>query len=463
MTTFTEALTGIIPDIRTGTAADVRSSLIGLARQLQQDPDSQAHSLQTWWQWLDDEGYDRETFTTILAQICKVRIGEQSLNELTSYIESSKDNADGIAILLEKVKQSHPSLLEEVETLESLALEEENQLGATAGGLGKGGKWGVGVGVVAAAGIAALIYKSTRNRPQALEHYAQIRIEEIDHEMVNERERFDSFVGRERPSFVVDHPEEIIKNLEAVNGSQRFKELKPIKDFSYFDISEKAANYVEAHYQKFEKQMKDKVEDRIWESYKSDEKGYNADLLRYDKENGDIIEKAAKDDGLSLGEALDRRWDFNAVQGLRNAYNGSIQYEINLANWGVDKELEIQEEVKMLTTNDYETLLQIEKSYKEDKELFMWAKNFSHADGFALTEVDKGIEHADIFMLDITKDIDKKAKMAVQEKLRGAEYYAEDKKQKAYDEAKIAAEREERRLEIEERDLLDTFEDFFVR
>jgi len=52
MATFTEALTGIIPDIRTGAAAEVRSSLFGLARQLQEDSDSQSHSLQTWWQWL---------------------------------------------------------------------------------------------------------------------------------------------------------------------------------------------------------------------------------------------------------------------------------------------------------------------------------------------------------------------------------------------------------------------------
>ena len=92
MTNFTEALIQIVPDIRTDGAAAVRSCLIGLGRQLQEDPDSQTHSLQTWWQWLDDEGYDRETFATILSQICKVRIGEQSLNELTSYIKSSKDN-----------------------------------------------------------------------------------------------------------------------------------------------------------------------------------------------------------------------------------------------------------------------------------------------------------------------------------------------------------------------------------
>ena len=243
MTTFTEALIQIVPDIRTGTAADVRSSLIGLARQLQQDPESQTHSLQTWWQWLDDEGYDRETFATILAQICKVRIGEQGLFELTSFITSSKDNADGIAMLLERVKQSNPSFAEEAETLESLALEEQNQLEATAGGLSTGGKIGITIGAV---GVASLvgggIYLAVRKKKQGtnnnvIERGGAREVENVDRNVKNETNVVEARVA--------EHPQLVIENLKSNEFQPR--EQSAIKDFNAGELNTKATNYAMAH------------------------------------------------------------------------------------------------------------------------------------------------------------------------------------------------------------------------
>ena len=241
MTTFTEALIQIVPDIRTGTAADVRSSLIGLARQLQQDPESQTHSLQTWWQWLDDEGYDRETFATILAQICKVRIGEQGLFELTSFITSSKDNADGIAMLLEQVKQSNPSFAEEVETLESLARDEENQLGATAGGLSKGGKIGIAKRAVGVAShVGAGIYLAVSRRQTTFVG------SEIERETVREIESYKYTIGNEISEVcvqVADNPQKFIDSLKSNEAQPR--ERNAIAQSNDKDLSVKTEIYAQ--------------------------------------------------------------------------------------------------------------------------------------------------------------------------------------------------------------------------
>lgn len=459
MTTFTEALIQIVPDIRTGTVADVRSSLIGLARQLQQDPDSQAHSLQTWWQWLDDEGYDRETFATILAQICKIRIGEQGLFELTSFITSSKDNADGIAILLEQVKQSHPSLLEEVETLESLALEEENQLGATAGGLSKGGKIGTAVGVV---GVASLVgggiylARARRNRPgginQAIRQGGDRVIENVERDVRNEI--------NEGVAQVAEHPQKVIENLKSNEFQPR--EQSAIKDFNAGEINDKAEHYAMAHGKKL-------VRAEVEKSYLNDETRLDNAMEEYFKVNEGGVEKRLRETGVRFDHEL-RDGKLADIK----KFKGTQEYEDEVSKWGKgpwgqDAEREASKvyiESLDSTIKAYKALIVIEKSYKENMKLHEISKGISELEGFANTDVNEAIKEMDRFGTKLSIDVEKRAKEAVQEYEKAVDEFAKQEEREAREfEEQSARFAEQRAKELESgarSDLTDAIDDIEI-
>jgi len=420
MATFTEALTGIIPDIRTGAAAEVRSSLFGLARQLQQDPDSQSHSLQTWWQWLDDEGYDRETFSTVLAQICKARIGEQSLNELTSCIKSSKDNADGIAMLLEQVKQSNSSLLEELETLENLALEEENQLGAAAGGLTTGGKWGIGAAAtVVTLGVAGLIWynKSKGNSSKTMKSAVEQKVEQ-QIERVEDNLKIESEASLRRVELTSQKDlGQLIENPDKGNITDRLIEVKPINEFTPEEIDAKAEYCTKAHLRKFKDAVENRIESDLRRLYESDSSGYRIDMLEYDKKNSNVIKKMVnKDNHIYKDELNLLDYQFKSkgeVRALRDKYENSGQYEKDyktyLEKHPEGREYYTEERVKSIK-KAYKNMLEVEKGLRSNAGFTEWVKNVSRKDGFAKKIAQDGLQDANIFKTDIEMDIEAKSR-----------------------------------------------------
>ncbi|MCX5969109.1 MAG: hypothetical protein NTV57_16055 [Cyanobacteria bacterium] len=426
MTTFTEALIQIVPEIRTDGAAAVRSSLIGLGRQLQEDPESQTHSLQTWWQWLDDEGYDRETFATILTQVCNARIGEQPLAELSSFTKASKNNPAGIAMLLERIKQSHPSFAEEVETLESLALEEENQLGATAGGLGKGGK--IALATIGAIGVVGLvsggIYLAVarKNKSGTISHG-------IEREAVRESEiaqRTISNESREVYLHVADDPQKIIDSLKS-NESQP-RERYAITQFNDKDLSDKAEIYTKAHTKQFERDVEKLVKDEVEKSYLNDEDRLNADTQKYFEANGGSEEKRMKE---MWGENLGSFARDGKLRDIEK-YKGTAEYDKVVSTWGKTRygreaESDARKAYEKSTESiqqAYKDLLVIEKAYKENGELHALSKAISKAEGFANKDVDKAIEEIDVFGTKLSVDIEERAKEARQNFDKAAEEFA---------------------------------------
>ena len=464
MTTFTEALIQIVPDIRTDGAAAVRSCLIGLGRQLQEDPDSQTHSLQTWWQWLDDEGYDRETLATILTQVCNARIGEPQLAELSSFIKASKDNPAGIAMLLEQIKQSHPSFAEEVETLESLALEEENQLGATAGGLSKGGKWGIGagVGIVGVAGIAVAvhIWKSKRNGTRTIEREVTDRAE-------TREESFDITLRSESTEVyhhVAEDPQKIIGSLKS-NESQP-RERYAITQFSDKDLSDEAETYVNAHSKKFERDVEKLAKEKIESNYLNDEDLWGRDMEKYLDANGGGEEKRLKGiyGDLKIYTSGGREKDIKK-------FKESLEYENALSRWGRtqygaairNEARKTYEESTKSIQQAYKDLLRIEKAYKENGGLHALSKEISKAEGFANKDVDEAIEEIDKFGTKLSIDVENRAKEALEEYEKAVKEFARREELEAAQLAKDGAEKmEATAIKTEEAAERAAKEDIFV-
>ncbi len=424
MATFTQELTEIAPNIASHEAAAFRSSLIALGRQLQDEPDSQAHSLQTWWQWLDDEGYDRETFATILTQICNVKIGEQSLLELTSFITSSKDNSDGIAMLLEQVKQSHPSFAEEVEILESLALEEDNQLAATAGGMSKGGKIGIAVGAVGLTGlIGGGIYlaiarkRRTGAMNQAIERGGVREVENIDRNVRNEINAVEARVA--------EHPQKVIENLKSNEFQPR--EQSAIKDFNAGELDTKAEHYAMAHGKKL-------VRAEVEKSYLNDETRLDEDMKAYFEANGGGEEQRLREAGVT--------WEFQLRNGKLNdieKFKGTQAYDNRVTSWGkttygrsAEREVsEVYIESLDSTKKAYKALIEIEKAYKENMKLHDISKIMSKAEGFANTDVNDAIKEMDRFGTKLSIDVEKRAKEAVQEYEKAVDEFAKQEEREA--------------------------------
>ena len=143
MASLLETLQLIDPAIASEAAAEFRTALVAILQQLEQDETAANRSLQGWWTWLDEEGYDRDGFGLILNQVCEAKLGEQGGTELRAFLQANAAEPEGLPKLIDHVQSEVPDLAQTIESLEALAVEEEQQLVATAGGMSKGAKIGL--------------------------------------------------------------------------------------------------------------------------------------------------------------------------------------------------------------------------------------------------------------------------------------------------------------------------------
>ena len=182
-----ETLQLIDPAIASEAAAEFRTALVAILQQLEQDDTAANRSLQGWWTWLDEEGYDRDGFGLILNQVCEAKLGEQGGTELRAFLQANAAEPEGLPKLIDHVQSEVPDLAQTIESLEALAVEEEQQLVATAGGMSKGATIGVAVGgTVAVAGIGILVGIAVhrRNKTRA----ANVARERADQMLTVEKE-----------------------------------------------------------------------------------------------------------------------------------------------------------------------------------------------------------------------------------------------------------------------------------
>ena len=149
-----------------------RSCLCAMATRLQSEEAAATLSLAEWWQWLDDEGYERERFAAALRHICQSSLSEPAWTELQSDVHCMQARPEGLPELCQHVQERFKTLASTMERLEACAQAEQNALEATAGGMSKKGAVITGVSVYfggqAISGIVAgVIIRRSQKRLEA--------------------------------------------------------------------------------------------------------------------------------------------------------------------------------------------------------------------------------------------------------------------------------------------------------
>ena len=162
MSTLMALLLDVDPANTSSVAADLRAGLVAINQQVQTELSSLEWSLNSWWQWLDDEGYDRQALLQPLQRLCAARIDAQAMAKLVEACRSRGDEPGGLRLLQVLLMQADEDLPEQLHRLEALALAEAQELDQTAGGgmlVSKGGgpSWLV-KGVLISSAVGATIY-----------------------------------------------------------------------------------------------------------------------------------------------------------------------------------------------------------------------------------------------------------------------------------------------------------------
>ena len=148
--------------------AGFHAALVAIGREMHEKTQAGHQSLWAWWQWLDDEGYERQAFAEVLCQIGRTTIGEEAFAELTAYSKSIENDPDGISTLIEYTNKHYPDLTEEIAKIEKLAEEEDIQIQNMAGGMSNVGKDVlIGVGTTAGVGLVGKVIHSYWKRNKA--------------------------------------------------------------------------------------------------------------------------------------------------------------------------------------------------------------------------------------------------------------------------------------------------------
>lgn len=157
MTALSQELTTNYPVGIENSVAGFRAALVAMGREMHDETQFEHQSLWTWWQWLDDEGYERQAFAEVLRQVGRTTIGDEAFAELAAYSKSIENDPDGISTLIEYTNNHYPDLAQKMAKIEKMAEEEENQIQNMAGGMSKGAKDAlIGVGTVAGVGLVGL-------------------------------------------------------------------------------------------------------------------------------------------------------------------------------------------------------------------------------------------------------------------------------------------------------------------
>ena len=241
-----------------------RSALVSVVDQLRDEDGASAHrSLQAWWQWLEDSGLESHTFASVLRQITNTIIGDFARQELETYIHKISTEVDGLPRFMEHVQDSYPKLTTTFEKLEVLAIHEQQQLEAVAGGMDKRAKDTLIGGAVASlifGGTAFVIGRSL------LKKRAELAVQEEYDNLVDQsvREKEHLKLASEKVTKI-----EVDKAISDPEGVIRIK--NSIQQYGLDDIEKHAELLTLQHISKFGVQFGEKLKLAFKDSVKSKE------------------------------------------------------------------------------------------------------------------------------------------------------------------------------------------------
>jgi len=242
-----------------------RSALVSVVDQLRDEDGASAHrSLQAWWQWLEDSGLESHTVANVLRQITNTIIGDFARQELETYIHKISTEVDGLPRFMEHVQDSYPKLTTTFEKLEVLAIHEQQQLEAVAGGMDKRAKDTLIGGAVLGASLifGTAIVKGRSLLKKRAELAVQKEYDNLVDQSVREKEHLK--LASEKVTKI-----EVDKAISDPEGVIRIK--NSIQQYGLDDIEKHAELLTLQHISKFGVQFGEKLKLAFKDSVKSKE------------------------------------------------------------------------------------------------------------------------------------------------------------------------------------------------
>lgn len=249
MTSLLKALQQANPASTDDDASLFRSALVAILSQLQdEDGVSIQRSLKDWKQWLDDGAYESAYLMTTLGNVAEASMGVLLSQELIEYIQEISAKPGGLPLLIEHVHSSCPLLSQKIEELETLAIEEEQQLHIIGGGTKAGKDTAIAVGVLAGTAVTGLgIYAGVKY----WKRFKNWLTGEIGHDVTKaeqaagNEERIEARKAKRLTESIENDPDQIIKDLQNIDKIPNLG--KGLENYNLNDLDTHVAHLVGKH------------------------------------------------------------------------------------------------------------------------------------------------------------------------------------------------------------------------
>ncbi|MCX5969107.1 MAG: hypothetical protein NTV57_16045 [Cyanobacteria bacterium] len=256
MTALSQELSKKYPGSVGISVAGFHAALAAIGREMHEETQAGHQSLWAWWQWLDDEGYERQAFAEVLCQLGRTTIGDEAFAALTAYSKSIENDPDGISTLIEYVNKHYPDLTEEIAKIEKLAEEEDIQIQNMAGGMSKVAKGAlIGVGTLAGVSLVGLVgkgihsywkrnkaeresrlvekaeMKATNDVQQETEKLENVAPDKanIESKFADDRPQIRGATNEQRTEYLRSRAADVAKHIEYIKVDSRYNVLKKLE------------------------------------------------------------------------------------------------------------------------------------------------------------------------------------------------------------------------------------------
>jgi len=368
MSTLLALLQDVDPAMTPSLASDLRAGLVAINQQAQAEPASEEWSLNRWWQWLDDEGYDREALLLPLQRFCAARIGAPALAQLAQDCHAMGHEPGGLRLLLDLLEAQDADLPEQLHRLEVQAQAEANELSLIAGGTSTAFK---DVGFTAlGVGSVYVIYRTCFKKKNRTD-VAPSGLDMIGHQVHKTEEALVqdlNVAANDASDLEFQLREAILKDPESalarikVEGPMVYENLKRVSGYSEKDVERRAAVLTAQHVREF---LLNQDEQLILEHIRKSP-GYDRkvkEIAMADPEWSEGIEHA------NLREILDRsrkalesgEWDDWFARNLEQLTNSD--FKITLREGMIDK---VYNAYKFMVSQEVKAAKEAEASLRDD-------------------------------------------------------------------------------------------------